>query len=129
MVGGRLYEPQAMALLDRPRHRAVAVGRPGVADLAVQGAGGDVEPEPPVSRAVPDGIGGQFVDGEHHVTGPVFGQPARGRVTQRLPAQARQCGGIELPGQHPGRNGCTSWTPAVTCTACGVLGTCPQRVP
>ena len=117
MVGGRVYEPQAMALPDRPRYRAVAVGRAGVADLAVQGAGDDVEPEPPVSRAVTDGIGGQFVDGEHHVAGPVLGHAAGGRVAQHRLAQPGQCTGVELAGQRlasasfPGLTGCDRSSP------------------
>jgi hypothetical protein len=54
-------------------------------------------PEPPVSRAVMDGIGGQFVDGEHHIDGLVLGHAAGGRVAQHRLAQPCQCIGVELP--------------------------------
>jgi hypothetical protein len=56
-----------------------------------------MDPEPPVSRAVTDGIGGQFVDGEHYIDGPVLGHAAGGRIAQHRLAQSCQCIGVELP--------------------------------
>jgi hypothetical protein len=49
-----------------------------------------------VSRAMTDGIGGQFVDGEHHIDGPVPGHAAGGRVAQHRLAQPSQRSGVEL---------------------------------
>ena len=47
-------------------------------------------PEPPVSRPVTDGIGGEFVNGEHHIDGPVLLHTAGGRVVQHRLAQPGQ---------------------------------------
>jgi hypothetical protein len=46
-----------------------------VVDLAVQGSGHVPYPQPPSSGAVPDGVGGQLVNGQDDLRGPALRHP------------------------------------------------------
>lgn len=81
LVGELPDDPQAVPLRAGPRRRAVpgavgaAVRADGtrVEDLALQRARLGADDQLPGACTVPHGVGGQFVDRDHHVAHAVFG--------------------------------------------------------
>jgi hypothetical protein len=72
---------------------AIAGGSTAVLHLAVQGPRQVPYPQPSCSGAMPDGVGGQFVNGQDHLNDPVF---RHSRLTRALlhgcPQRAQRAG-------------------------------------
>jgi len=100
----RVHQRQAGSAL-RPLGPAVHVTNswPGriagrqrtIVNLAVQRSGTLPYPQPPCSRAVADGVGRQFVNGQDHIPGPALRQPRVTGPSLDLYPQCVQRAGIE----------------------------------
>lgn len=86
LIGDLPDDPKAVAVLSWPRlllsARVLALTACGsiVADQAGKSASVSLQPQATVAGAVPDGVGGQLVHGEHHVVQPRHRQPRLGGV-------------------------------------------------
>ena len=98
-----------------------------VGHLAVQRSAVFGEEQPPVTGAVADGVGGEFMDGEDEVTGAGLGHPGLGGVGGHGRAQRIQRPCSEILGQHRGATCAGNIWPGGSCpVGCELLG-CRRR--
>jgi hypothetical protein len=115
VVGDLAGDPQAMAVLAGPGYAFAGRGRcfyawarlggPGLAvvgDLAVQHPVAVADDQPPVTGAVADGVGGEFMHRENNVLGAGGGRTGVGGVGGYGRPQRIQRPGIEILRQNRG---------------------------
>jgi len=98
LVGHVPHDPQAVTgQTGQPAHpgRILRTGRIAVINLTVQGPGPIPYPQSSRPPAMPDRVGGQFVNGQDHLGGLITGHARTAGMSVHLQSQLGQHAGVE----------------------------------